>query len=259
MAMLGVQTAEGRRQTLSREIDREFKSTIQVGPLSGFCFEQDASWSVNDRGSMILGLYEQEIVGHVSRLLETRSVLIDIGAADGFYGIGCVASKLCERSVCFESQEWSRDILQRTARLNAVSDKVRVLGAFNLSDLASLGDDFLRAAVVLIDVEGAEFDIVTEAFLDLCAASSIIIELHDWCILDGETHLSDLRNRIGDRFTITEVTTGARDLSGLRMIGHWSDTDRWLLCSEGRERLMTWWVLEPTRMQIVAANSRLVV
>ena len=35
------------------------------------------------------------------------------------------------------------------------------------------------------------------------------------------------------------------DLSEFEELKEWSDTDRWLVCSEGRPKLMTWWRLDP--------------
>ena len=54
-----------------------------------------------------------------------------------------------------------------------------------------------------------------------------------------------LRADSDDTHTITALVTGARDLSQFRELRMMSDTDRWLLCSEGRPRLMSWLRFDP--------------
>lgn len=68
-----------------------------------------------------------------------------------------------------------------------------------------------------------------------------MIELHD----DREQILAPLRNKASDFFEILEMTTTARDMSKFPELKKLSDTDRWLLCSEGRPERMTWYRLTP--------------
>ena len=62
---------------------------------------------------------------------------------------------------------------------------------------------------------------------------------------DGEEALAQLRERLSQHFSLEVVQTAARDLSIYPELQLLSDTERWLLCSEGRGQLMQWWVLSP--------------
>ena len=75
--------------------------------------------------------------------------------------------------------------------------------------------------------------------------SVIFIELHDWFFPDGKERLDRLKNEVEKYFKITVLTTTSRDLSVFEELQSMSDTDRWLICSEGRPKLMNWWKLDP--------------
>ena len=46
-------------------------------------------------------------------------------------------------------------------------------------------------------------------------------------------------------FNVTELKMGSRDLSNIPELQKFSDSDRWLMCSEGRGELMSWLRLDP--------------
>jgi hypothetical protein len=62
---------------------------------------------------------------------------------------------------------------------------------------------------------------------------------------DGVEILSKLRERVEKWFKIEILVTGSRDLSEISEISKWSDTDRWIMCSEGRPMAPIWWKLTP--------------
>lgn len=95
--------------------------------------------------------------------------------------------------------------------------------------------------MILIDIEGGEFDLLTPEVLERLTGATLIVEAHDFGHNDGR--LPELVKRVGRYFDVQEITTGSRDLSGFPFLRSWSDDDRWLMCSEGRPQLMTWMVL----------------
>ncbi len=44
---------------------------------------------------------------------------------------------------------------------------------------------------------------------------------------------------------VSTITTSSRDLSRFPELRNYEDSDRWLIASEGRPRLMTWLRLDP--------------
>lgn len=193
----------------------------------------------------MLGLYESEVQAALLDASQKRNTFIDLGAADGFYGVGVVAVRLFEKSFCYEIDEEARSALTETAHINAVGDSVVIRGGVESSLYKDIFSDGITPndLVILSDVEGYEFNIFNEDTLDKLSKAIIIIEIHDW---NGRKHKYEkLRQDAGQHFIITEIRTGARDLSGIKELRGFYDADRWILCSEGRGDFGKWLILTP--------------
>lgn len=102
-----------------------------------------------------------------------------------------------------------------------------------------------REAVLLVDIEGGEFGLMDAAIFTALRDSAILIELHTGMVAQGEARLAQLLTDAAATHDVRELKTGARDLSGYAELADWTDTDRWLICSEGRPSLMSWLLLSP--------------
>lgn len=234
-----------RRRELSADLDRRFHSTVAYGPFKGFRFAAESWWSSIDRAGMLLGLYEQEVLTEIAALKGLHATFIDIGAADGYYGVACVSQGIFENSHCFEISELGQKVIAETARLNGVADKVHVHGKADADVLSGLPAEVLESCVVLVDIEGAEFDVLTPRVLELLKSAVILIELHEWMVPDPQGALAGLEQRVRAHFDITRLTMGARNPGAFPELEDMSDSDRWLICAEGRPRLQAWWKLTP--------------
>ena len=233
-----------RRVLLSRQLNEAFNGTVRYGPFRGLKFSTDSWWGESDRANMLLGLYEQEILTSLENIPTRYKTFIDLGAADGYYGIGVLINDMFERSYCFEISETGQGIINRNAILNGVSDRVNIMGIAEKDFYTQLPQHEPEQSVLFVDIEGGEFDLFDKALFNTFCKSIIFIELHDW-VKDGDEKIKKLKQDAEDHFSITELTTGARDLSKFEELKQMSDTDRWLICSEGRPRLMTWLRLDP--------------
>jgi hypothetical protein len=90
------------RKAISKIVAEKFNWTVSFGPLNGLVLARDSSWNIGDFGSMIIGLYEIEVLEVMVSLSKKYKTFIDIGAADGFYGVGLIRSGYFEKSICFE-------------------------------------------------------------------------------------------------------------------------------------------------------------
>ena len=61
-----------------------YNSTVQYGPLDGYKIPEESHWGGLARPSMLLRLYEREVVNLLVEHADKREVFIDVGAADGF-------------------------------------------------------------------------------------------------------------------------------------------------------------------------------
>lgn len=235
-----------RRLQLSAMLNERFSATVRYGPFKGLQLSREIWWGKTDRAGMLLGLYEQEVLNSVKEAAATkRRSFIELGAADGYYGVGVLVSSMFERSYCYEISEAGRETIARNAALNGVESLVEVRGAANPQFYAQLPETVPDNCVLLVDIEGAEFDILTADVMRRFSKSVIIVELHDHFFADGAARLARLRSHAERVFDIEELTTASRDLSEFPELRTFSDTDRWLICSEGRRAMPHWYVMKP--------------
>jgi len=236
-----------RRFRLGQVLSKSFNSTVAYGPFTGLRLSDTSWWGAADRGSMLLGIYEKEVLDSVADFAQTRNTFIDIGAADGYYAVGAVASGLFEMAICFEISQEGQAAISENAKRNGVSSKVHILGEATPDLLVEVREKYsvdLSSTVFLIDIEGAEFGLVTAQFLREVSHSVLIIEIHDWEARNA-FEVEELVTRAGEIFEVSWLTTGARDMSVFKELYEWPDDDRWILCSESRRKLMRWLVLTP--------------
>ena len=206
---------------------------------------KETSWSRHDKAAMLFGLYEKEILDSLSSIPSTFTHFINLGAADGYYGVGVVISGIFKDSICYEITNDGQEVIHKTAMINGVEDKVCVFGEakpdFYKNHPQSLRDN----SVLFLDVEGAEFEILNENVFSAFEKSIIISELHPNKIDHGSEELILLRKKSERTHTITEINTDGRDLSIFPELSDFSDNDRWLICSEGRRETGSWWRFDP--------------
>lgn len=234
-----------RRISLSRELDRQLNSTVAYGPFKGLKLSAGAWWGAADRGAMLLGMYEQELLDALQTLPPNYDTFVDIGAADGYYGIGMTRCRGMKASWCFEMSAAGQELIRKNAELNGVAGSVEIRGAADANFLTALQGLECENVVLFVDIEGGEFELLDDSAFQKFCRSIIFVELHDWFYEDGNERLNRLKATATRTHTITEICTGGRNPSRYSELAKLGDTDRWLICSEGRRRLMTWWRLDP--------------
>jgi hypothetical protein len=238
---------EARRVFISRYFWANFNGTVRYGPLKGFKLDDNPSWGPGDLAPKLFGLYEQEVLKLLTELRGKHRVLINLGAGDGYYGVGLVAEGFFERSVCFELAEKGRDATKRTAQKNGVTDKVNIQGAAGADFPKIIVELGLKASdcLILCDTEGAEFSIFSSQCLASLQGAHIIIELHGYMLANANVSEQTLISNCQQLFQVSTVKTSTRDLSSIPELDALGDSDRWLVCSEGRPKLMSWLILSP--------------
>lgn len=234
------------RKHLALQIASEHQWRVGYGPFAGMQISPVAWWDQTDLASKILGFYELEVLNVLSQVDRSRyRFFVDLGAADGYYAIGALRAGLFQKAFCFEMSERGREVVRANAALNDVSESVAVFGYADARFYESLPEVQLSAAVILIDIEGGEFDLLTDELLARLKNAMLVIELHEFMVDDGAVKLQALVDRLKRVYRLRWLTTGARDLSAFESLGALNDTDRWLLCSESRTQRMKWVVCEP--------------
>jgi predicted O-methyltransferase YrrM len=106
--------------------------------------------------AQMLGTYERSLIPVVECVIEQRPrVIIDVGAAYGYYALGFARRCSGSRVVAYELDHTRLDLIQRYCRLNGVEERVEMRSECTV---ASLGRDLRRSpgAFLFMDAEGAE-------------------------------------------------------------------------------------------------------
>lgn len=236
-----------KREALSAEFVQNYGLEVRHGYLAGMSLWQGDSRGNTDMPSMILGFYEKEVLDIIIENKAAYSCFVNIGSADGYYSVGLLKNRFFDYAICFEIAEHLREVTLAIAQKNEVSKNLIVHGKASDNFVEVIINDglVLSDCLILCDIEGGEFDIFTSQNLYKLRHSFIIIEVHDFLVENGLEKYETLVALCAPYFTVQEVFTGSRDLSSFNEIKSLPDTDRWLLCSEGRMQSMRWLVLKP--------------
>ena len=233
------------RYLLGEPLARQLDYRIARGPFEGLRMDPSSSWSGGDRGGILLGLYEEEVLKALDDLADGRTPFVDVGAADGYYAVGMLVTGRCPRATCFEMSDAGRQVIASNAVLNNVAPQMTIRGVAGQSFLDEIPPECWapdRPALFLFDIEGAEFALLTDEVLERLSTSRGVVELH--APLD-HPDVRALLERFQRHFVVDLIRMGPRDPSGISMLESWPDNDRWLLCSESRAYVMHWLVFKP--------------
>jgi hypothetical protein len=246
------QALEARRLMLGRLLFSRLQGVVRYGPLKGFRLNEQQVWGQGDLGPKLLGLYEQEVLEKISAHQKKWDCVINLGAGDGYYGVGLVKSGLSARSICFEERDEGQAAIKRVADNNEVANRVTILGRADADFLANpaLQDIDLSRTLIIIDIEGGEFSLLTDDLLQHLKDAELIIELHGRFIATNPNPEAALLQRLAQYFRCDVFSMGQRDLSSITELANLGDSDRWLLCSEGRPFLMRWVYCHPISQQV---------
>lgn len=186
------------------------------GPFAGMLFTWEA-W--DEHFTMptpkFLGTYELElhsVVEAVCRL--TPDLVIDVGAADGFYAVGFALRIPRAQVVAFEELAKGRALVERIALANHVADRVRSLGRCEVTDLSqALGGG--GRAFVMLDIEGHEGVLLDPALIPQLKTAHILVEAHD-CYAPGVSQL--IRSRFAQTHRIESIPSRGRSLADIKSV-----------------------------------------
>lgn len=236
-----------RRVKLSKILDKNFKSIVRYGPFAGLKLSPNPWWGLSDRASMLLGLYEKDVLEQLTKLPDNYKTFIDLGAADGYYGIGLLVNNTFQKSICYEMSDAGRETIKKNAALNNVADKVEIRGIATKDFYKEILELELKQSVILIDIEGGEFELLDLESFDALRNSILFIEMHDWYFEDGFSKRRTLMDCASKTHNISEIKMGGRDLSLFEELSRFNDNDRWIICSEGRGQMMSWLRFDPKK------------
>lgn len=149
---------------------------VRSGPFKGLSQLKKAHHSALI--PKLLGTYEKELGEVLSSCIGSNpTLIINVGAAEGYYTVGLLLRLPAARAIAFEADSVARKILAELAAANSVSDRLEIR---DYATEEKLFDALLAKGkkLLIMDVEGAELDLFSPRVQNLLTDSEAIVELH---------------------------------------------------------------------------------
>jgi hypothetical protein len=194
----------------------------------------------------LLGIYERELNPYIEQACALNfPLIVDIGAAEGYYAVGMAFRASKAHVIAFEMQAAERSALAEAARLNAVTNRLEIRGKCEPEDLERVLAD-TRRSFVICDAEGYEAVLIDPSAVPSLRGASILVELHEFV----EKGISEkIRERFVTTHKITHIWQQERTLADYPFSDFYTrllpqSYLRWAV-SESRPERMSWFWMEP--------------
>ncbi|HMP62005.1 MAG TPA: 50S ribosomal protein L11 methyltransferase [Phenylobacterium sp.] len=197
---------------------------VLQGPFAGMAYVEGAT-----EGALLprlIGSYESELHPHLLGLVaEGLEAVVDVGCAEGYYAVGLARLSPGLKIYAFDSDPKARAACAQMAQLNGVADQVEIAGALTPQALDAYAGP---RRLVLVDIEGAEDELLDPGLAPALRASHIIVEAH-------EVYRPGVADRLAERFSATHHVE--RVELGSKVI----DLPDWLKASNHLDQLLAVW------------------
>ena len=233
------------RRKFGLELGNKFDWRIRYGPFNGLLLRPDLTWARNDLPSLLLGLYESQVVREIIDLAPGRESFVDIGSADGFYAAGILRFTPIKNALCYDLSVKSQESTKKTLMDNAIIKPFWIKGKADenlVADMKACGIDPAKS-LILCDTEGDELRMFRILELGEFGQSIFIVEIHSHVYgLSGKLELLELFSSTHQTRVINGVS---RNLEGILELDELPDDLKWRVCSEGRPQAMEWLIAIP--------------
>ncbi|MGH7095444.1 MAG: hypothetical protein ACREFB_18170, partial [Stellaceae bacterium] len=128
----------------------------------------------------ILGSQERELHDVIERVVARRyGMVINVGAADGYYAVGLARRCPSTRVAAFEALPELHPVIAHSAAANGVGDRVAIAGTCDTAQLCQRLAAAPAATLVLMDIEGGEAGLLDPALVPQLRGADILVETHD--------------------------------------------------------------------------------
>lgn len=188
--------------------------TVQTGPFSGMKYYNKIIW-----GALTpkwLGCYEKELDVVVQKLIDERyEVIIDVGAAEGYYAVGLAYKIPTAKVVSYDVDPIARHRQRQLSKLNVISNlEIRKLCSHE--ELEKRLANASEKRVIICDIEGGEVELLDPFKCRILATCDILVELHRTEKLSDAQMKSILSERFEKSHSILEIHQEKRSPDLLR-------------------------------------------
>ena len=150
---------------------------VVAGPFKGLQYVESGRGS--SLGPKLLGTYELELRETIESIIQRGyKTVINIGAGEGYYGVGLAKRMPNSRLICFDAEPINREQITMLARRNGVEAQIDVRGLCDDMSLAqAIGDS--NDVLVICDIEGAEVEVLRPDAVPSLKRADLLVEMHD--------------------------------------------------------------------------------
>ncbi len=227
-----------RAQELTSGLRQITDTKVHDGPFKGMLLTEAAVRLF--RAPILLGCYEHELHPALEKVISADyDCIVNIGCSAGYYAVGLACRMPRAVIDAFDIDPDARRKCAEMARLNGVEDRVRLSGQFYGDTFSDYAD---RRTLVLVDIEGAEKELLNPVRYPALQKMDVIVELHD--LVDPEiSHAVCARFEASHAIEIIKNTTILPNVSGLLPEDFYlAALDHFLLGWESRDGPTPWGV-----------------
>jgi hypothetical protein len=224
---------QGRDFRAKQALCRRYGRRILAGPFKGMKYPYDVVLS--SCVPKLVGSYEEELHSVIDEIIRRRySIVVNVGCAEGYYAVGFALRMPDVLVYSFDTDPTAQHYCANLAKLNVVSERVRVKGFCSHGELRQLCG---RESVILCDCEGFELELLDPVTVPQLASTDILVELHEF-IKPGVT--DTIFSRFRDTHSVTLLDTRERDPKRYSILETLAPPDRYSALCENRPAPMQW-------------------
>ena len=164
---------------------------VLSGPFAGMHIpERNTGWDDGNFSTKLLGIYEFELHDTWQHAGWRRPrVVVNVGCAEGYYTVGLARGLPKAQVYGFDTSLPSLDLCAEYAKINGVQDRVSLAHGCTFPESMSVHGEGHRLYV--IDVEGAEMELIDLERCPELANADLVIECHDCLRPDASAEIAD--------------------------------------------------------------------
>ncbi len=234
-----------RVNCIGETIFRKSNHKILFGPFKGVEIpEAVASTSPSWCAGWILGTFEQQLLEFITS--NRWKSVVNIGAAEGYYPVSLLRKGYALEAIAFESLEVERSKIKLFSEFNGVENKILIMGHAESNFLDTI--DIKRFAsgpnLMIVDIEGAEFDLFDLNMMRRLKEFHLVIEVHNF-VVQEMTRIDSFIKMISEYHKIEIVTENSRSVPSREEISFLPRRDLMLVIAEDRPSDMFWILATP--------------
>jgi len=205
------------------------------------------NWKSRDHCPKLLGIYEHQVQEKIIQEKKKNNLanIVNFGAADGYHILGLIKNNFFEKGYAFEIDQKTKEYLEENIFKNNLSDKIKSFNEANFDVVfQNIPENELRKTLFLIDIEGQEYEILSDDILKKLMNSYLIIENHDF-MQTNKNLISAFQKNIKRYFNIEIIEQSSKNPFKIDELKRFNELEKWLMMNEGRPQSMNWIYLTP--------------